>query len=73
MEVLSIGTKVKIKDMNDAIGYIDTISILAEDRVRYHIVYYNKNTGEWNKVVLPEVAFTIHKSNQNREKTKIGF
>jgi hypothetical protein len=73
MEVLSIGTKVKIKDMNDAIGYINTIVVVAETRVNYEVVYYNKNTCVWNNVTLPEAAFSVCKSDKDHERTTIGF
>ena len=73
MEVLSMGTKVKIKDMNDAIGYINTIVITAENRVNYELIYYHRNACVWSSVVLPEVAFTVYKSDSDQERTKIGF
>ncbi len=73
MEVLSIGTKVKIKDMNDAIGYINTIVITAENRVNYELIYYHRNACVWSTVVLPEVAFTVYKSDVDKERTTIGF
>ena len=73
MEVLNIGTKVKIKDMNDAVGYINTIVITAENRVNYELIYYHRNACVWSTVVLPEVAFTVYKSDNDQERTRIGF